>query len=688
MKIEDVFRKLKPLAEKDIQTLWQEYVLADPKTQREMEAVLKIFLAKNLEETFEGKEILLEPPPKEVSWGEYILGKVCYGKEALHPFGLREDEWIQHIGIFGRSGSGKTNVAFILVLNLLKKGKPFLIFDWKRNYRDLISLFPEKEILVFTVGRSVSPFFFNPLIPPKNSPPTIWLKKLIEIMCHAYFLGEGVAYLFQKAIDSVYREWGIYQGQENYPNLMDVKEWLENYQAKGRESAWMDSALRAVGVLCYGEVGKVLNQRRPFPLDKLLEKNVILELDALTNSDKTFLIESLLLWIHHYRMSQSQREEFKHAILIEEAHHILMRKKQEIMGEEAITDIILREIRELGEAIVLIDQHPSLISKPALGNTYCTIAMNLKHRSDVSMISDSLLLNSEKTKYLGKLEVGTGMVKLQGRWFEPFLVKFPLVKVPKGKVTDEMIKEGMGKLKEVFMPREILSEEKTQGKAVFSELLEGEKITEKLAEKPLGISPQELMVLKDILKHGFSSTWERYQRLGLNAYQGNKLKESLLQKDLIEVKDLPTPTGRIKYWVLTAKAKDVLRELGINPNVSFRKGGPEHQYWKRKIAEEFQRRGYKVTEEYPIGGGKTIDLVAVNDKERVAIEIETGKSDAVSNVKKALDSGFDRVICIPVNRRISQRISRVIKGLDKEKGGIKKTRKSDKSKNWDSILFY
>src|SRR4030042_5738380 len=143
----------------------------------------------------------------------------------------------------------------------------------------------------------------------------------------------------------------------------------------------MDSAMRAVDVLCFGEVGKVLNQRQNIPLDRLLEKNVILELDALTNSDKTYLIESLLLWIHHYRMAQGERETFKHAILIEEAHHILLRKKQEIMGEEAITDIILREVRELGEAIVLLDQHPSLISKPALGNTYTTISMNLKHRA-------------------------------------------------------------------------------------------------------------------------------------------------------------------------------------------------------------------------------------------------------------------------------------------------------------------
>lgn len=399
MKIEEVFRKLKPISEGDLDRVWQEYILADDKTQRNIEDALRLVLAKNLGQTFEEKEVLLEPPPEGISSGEYPLGIIYYGKERFHWFGLREKEWIQHIGIFGRSGSGKTNTAFIIVLNIIKHRKPFLVFDWKRNYRDLLSMEWGKDILVFTVGRSVSPFFFNPLIPPPGSPPTVWLKKIIEIMCHSYFLGEGVAYLLQKAIDSVYREFGVYEQKSGaYPTLLDVKDWLESYKAKGRESAWMDSALRAVGVLCFGEVGKVLNQRQNFPIENLLERNVILELDALTNSDKTFLIESLLLWIHHYRMGQQERERFKHAVIIEEAHHILLRKKQEVAGEEAVTDIILREIRELGESVILLDQHPSLISKPALGNTYTTIAMNLKHRSDIQMISDCLLLDTEKNK--------------------------------------------------------------------------------------------------------------------------------------------------------------------------------------------------------------------------------------------------------------------------------------------------
>jgi len=650
MKIEDIFRKLKPISESSLDELWKEYILSDAKTQKNIEDVLKLILAKNLGQTFEEKEVLLEPPSEQDAYGEYPLGIIYYGKEKFHPFGLRESEWIQHVGIFGRSGSGKTNVAFLVVLNLLKHGKPFMVFDWKRNYRDLLSLEVTQDILVFTVGRSVSPFYFNPLIPPSGTPPTIWLKKLIEIMCHSYFLGEGVAYLLQKAFDTVYTEFGVYEGKnKTYPNLNDVKEWLENYRVKGRESAWMDSALRAVGVLCFGEVGKVLNQRENFPIEKLLEKNVILELDALTSSDKTFLIESLLLWIHHYRMAQGGREKFKHAILIEEAHHILLRKKQEVMGEETITDIILREIRELGEAIILLDQHPSLVSKPALGNTYTTIAMNLKHRSDIQMISDSLLLDTERTRYLGKLEIGAAMVKLQGRWFEPFLVKFPLVRIEKGIITDEEVSRRMGKLfqpdQEVFMDRGDFTEPDSPQKNVFRDSLgEGKREEE-------GFSGFESMMLRDIGKHWFASTSDRYDRLGLSAYQGNKAKNSLIAKGLVEVKDFPTQTGRLKLLIPTEKGRTLLESLGVNPNISHRKGGAEHEYWKDKLADYFRERGYKVIEEKPIGGGKSVDLVAENDKEKIAIEIETGKSNAFHNLAKDLEKGFDKVIVVNLKRK-------------------------------------
>ena len=50
-----------------------------------------------------------------------------------------------------------------------------------------------------------------------------------------------------------------------------------------------------------------------------------------------------------------------------------------------------------------------------------------------------------------------------------------------------------------------------------------------------------------------------------------------------------------------------------------------------------------MVEEYPIGGGKSVDLACFKDYRKVAVEVETGKSYAAYNLKKCLEAGFDEV---------------------------------------------
>jgi len=659
MKIEDVFYKLRPICGKQLDQLWQEYLVADPPLRKVIEKTLRVQLAQKLGETFESENILLKPPPEDLVSGRYPMGTIHYGNNSYYEFGLKEDEFIQHIGIFGRSGSGKTNLAYLVLRGLVRANKPFLVFDWKRNYRDLLSREEFSDMLIFTVGRDICPFRFNPLIPPPGTPAKVWLKKLIEILCHAYYLGEGVSILLLRAIDSLYQDCGLYTGEpKGYPTIADVQKQLAEYKAKGREGGWMESAVRAVETLCFGEVGNVLNNGPFFDIPKLLDKRIVLELDALTNADKTFLIEALLLWIHHYRMAQDQREKFKHAIIIEEAHHILLRKKQEATGEEAVTDVLLREIRELGESIICLDQHPSLISKPALGNTYTTFAMNLKHRSDIAMIQDSLLLNSEQAGFLGRLEIGWAVVRLQGRWFWPFLVKFPLVEFEKGAVTDaRLAKDKQEKQKEfsrllspfksctsiILTKEEKSSQENGPKSGVWPVLSSDKRDNKENKEKRVTLTTQEEEFLKDIREHPTSSIRQRYNRLGIGVWNGNKIQKSLFDNELILSVNISVGNGGVKGLLLTEKAEKV---LGIEKSKSNRYGSPEHRYWARAVAEYLKSQGYEITEEAPVGGGKTIDVLAVKNGQKIAFEIETGKSDVPGNAKKCLNAGMDRTIIV------------------------------------------
>jgi len=83
--------------------------------------------------------------------GEYPLGWVTYSGKNLYEFGLRENEWIQHMAILVEA-AGQDKPGIPDPHDLKNKGKPFLVFDWKRNYRDLLVLPEFQDVEVYTIG--------------------------------------------------------------------------------------------------------------------------------------------------------------------------------------------------------------------------------------------------------------------------------------------------------------------------------------------------------------------------------------------------------------------------------------------------------------------------------------------------------------------------------------------------------
>lgn len=315
--------------------------------------------------------------------------------------------------------------------------------------------------------------------------------------------------------------------------------------SRGHEAGWLSSTLRALSSLCFGDMDKLLNTNNNQSLNHILDKSVVLELDALTQSDKVFFASCMLMWIHGKRIAETNRETLKRVTLIEEAHHLLSDERRSLAGGQSVMEIIFREIREFGEALVLLDQHPSKISLPALGNCYTTICLNLKHKTDINAMGQCLLLDKERDT-LGTLDVGQAVVKLQGRIPRPFRICIPKFAIKKGCVTDELLKQHMQDIAPIL--------EEADFRIPFD--VDIAKAQPKL--KKVFLENGEVAFLKDIQKHPDSGVAARYKRIGLSVRQGQKLKTKLLDQDLIEEQMESTHTGRLVAIQLTEQGKKFL----------------------------------------------------------------------------------------------------------------------------------
>jgi hypothetical protein len=476
----DEVKKLVPVLGKDrAEKLSKAYLLADEDTRKRIFELVDVMKAAVATDSDLRGAVLMEPPNRDAAAaGELDIGHVLYGKKRLYPFRINKEALLTHIGVFGSSGYGKTNIAYWLTEQLSDNGIPVLIFDFsKRNYKDLLATGLRDRIDIYTVGRDVAPFRFNPLRPPDGIQLSQWMKEFASIFDHAYWLLGGGRHIILKALDAVY-------GKHENPKLVDIKRWLNEYgedQLPVRERNWLATAERPLESLCFKEIGDVFYCEEGMkPSDFFRPGRItVLELDALDTNDKTFFIEVMLQWIRDWLLVSGRKEKLTGAIILEEAHHILNREKSSKLGSETVIELVFREIRELGLGMIYIDQHPSLVSYPALGNTSTHIYMNLgldtKHSSDILDASNMLGLNyDEQGNYLRKLPVGHGFMLCRMSSFpEPFLVEFPLVKLQKGSVNDCDIKGHMkGKIAaQLALEKEMLKEiEKKKAEPAAAEI--------------------------------------------------------------------------------------------------------------------------------------------------------------------------------------------------------------------------
>jgi len=673
-RVQELCRKLRPVMGKRIDGLWSAYLAeSDAEGKADIEQTLELLAVKHLGADYNIDRSPFPPPTKKFAGiGDIRMGTVSYAKDQMYPFYLKSPRLKEHILIAGRSGSGKTNLTFVLMEGIMARGIKVLALDWKRGYRDLMELYP--KLRIYTIGRNIAPFRFNPLIPPPGCEPHIWIKLIVDVIAGAYFGGEGVISLLVAGLDHLYSQAGVFDKQHTYwPTIQDLLAWLRTAKLKGRAAMWQASAERILLAMTYGEFGAVLNTQDNSHVAELLDHNVVLEMDGLSgSSDKTMFSEALTLYLYRYRLAQGPQEKLTNIIVIEEAHNLLLKKASE--SKESILETSIRMVRQYGLGYVFVDQSASLLSNVAFANSYATIALSQKLRSDVQAISSAMNMTDEQKQALNTLAIGSAVVRLADEHPEPFLVKIPLSPVREGSVSDKAVKKRMAcyysdsstnkptitlktavsRIPSTDKNNQIIKNINKNNKDSHppspresQTTSDKSKLVSDSQPRPPGrkMNREEIRFLSDVATRPLSTTVSRYHRLNLSRRRGNAIRQQLVSSGIIEAVTIATRSGQVVLYKLTEFGRTACSSAGIDPGRR-RRESIEHSFWVNRAARYFESKSYAVSCEHPVKGNGAIDILAEKPGERVAVEVETGKSNVRGNLSKIKNAGFDRIVLI------------------------------------------
>lgn len=725
--VAELCRRLAPLIPDQVNALWAGYVAeTSAEGRNEITQTLELMAARHLGLGFDHDRQPFPPPPREwTEAGEIAVGDVLYGGESRFPLRLPIDSLTTHALVCGRSGSGKSVLTMHLARGIMRRKIICTIFDWKRSYRDLLRQVPEGTLRVYTPGReSVAPLRWNPLIPPPGCEPMLYAKLIVDVICRALLGGEGVISLLHRGMEYLYTKYGVLTGEiERYPTIMDLLDWIEHTKLTGRAGMWKASAERILRAMTYGDFGKMMDCQSSADMLMLLESNTVIELDGLAGAaDRQLFAEGVTLWIYRYLLARGERPGLERMWIHEEAHQLL--SQSETGAQETVLEQALRLVRAYGVGIVVVDQQCSMLSKTVFANCGTMFCLNQKLRSDVQAMVGALNLSPQQREAVSTLPVGTTVARLPEGHPEPFLVKIPpppplpgggrvsdaelaqrakhFTSVVKATVEQQIADDVIAVLSQRrsrsgYSDSPTESPRQSSNEGITAIPLPDKYNQRKLPEphppfigevdlvthdstdpvRPLHSpthppetikqkhsDPEPDALLADIIEHPLSTTVERYERLKLSRRRGHALRTHLVDVGFIEPVRIPTRSGNVVLLGLTDRGRQHAQEHDLSPPPAPREG-LEHRYWVSRVAVALRTDGYEVQVEYPVKGNGRVDLWANLNSRSLQVEIETGRSSIITNLKKCVGHA-DGIILVATNPSAASLCAAAIERLSLE----------------------
>lgn len=334
--------------------------------------------------------------------------------------GITLKDLAKHMLVVGTPGSGKTTFSVSLLDRLWKDHHiPFLVIEPAKNeYRALVQSIPELQ--VFTPGKNfISPFVFNPFIPPRNVKLETYKSTLKTAFAAAVSMSTPLDKIFEESINNCYSDfrWLDTYTSDDKGQVFNIADFIKCFQNTFDEIGYTGDAknIGRAGVVRLNSLANLFDNYYSIPIQDLLERPTIIELAAIENSDQKALIISLLLLsiLAYVNANYVGEGGLKNVILLEEAHVLLDSDANVGQGDanpsaiaHGLVKRMLAEIRSYGVGIVIADQSPRKVSTDVVALTDMKMVFRLVESTDKQIIADSMNMSDSQVKRLSKLKPG------------------------------------------------------------------------------------------------------------------------------------------------------------------------------------------------------------------------------------------------------------------------------------------
>jgi hypothetical protein len=193
----------------------------------------------------------------------------------------------ENLGVWGRLGSGKTNLCVLIAfqVSMLNPSIPVRAYDYKDEYRNYTPYIED----MLALNRKIDKL--NILEPIGD--PRAHINFVVDAAQQDFNLRPETKITLADCIDSIYKPYGIYEGSKNYPSVLNLRDYLQedvnkpNISSSRKKKIY--TCLEVLSFLIEG-LGEMLDCSTGYTEERMVGFSIVVrEMSGLNSNTQSFL---------------------------------------------------------------------------------------------------------------------------------------------------------------------------------------------------------------------------------------------------------------------------------------------------------------------------------------------------------------------------------------------------------------